>query len=183
MDITEKLSALINASNSVTGVTDTTITDAIRTLIQGYGQTIGNIYTRTGSFTTNTSQTATVAFQELPDLIVIPSIYGIDLGENYWQGWFWLKSKGNEQASVFYSSSSSSLWWQEMYMTTSGNSITFSQTAYNFSNGSANGTFRNQTFQYTAYYFGDEVEVNKYYTGSAKPANTFGQDGDLFLKI
>lgn len=51
MSIYSKLSALLTAANTTTGESDTTLTDAVQTLIDGYGQGGGGLKYKTGSFT------------------------------------------------------------------------------------------------------------------------------------
>lgn len=49
MSILSKLQALLTAANATTGETDTTLTDAVQTLVDGYGQGGGGVLT--GSIT------------------------------------------------------------------------------------------------------------------------------------
>ena len=51
MSIYSKLNSLLTAANNKTGESDTTLTDAVQTLIDGYGQGGGGLKYKTGSFT------------------------------------------------------------------------------------------------------------------------------------
>lgn len=52
MTIKQKIQSLLTAANTKTGESDTTLTDAVQTLIDGYGQGGGSGYSKkTGSFT------------------------------------------------------------------------------------------------------------------------------------
>lgn len=52
MTILQKIQSLLTAANTKTGESDTTLTDAVQTLIDGYGQGGGSGYAKkTGSFT------------------------------------------------------------------------------------------------------------------------------------
>lgn len=53
MSILSKLQALLTAANTTTGESDTTLTDAMQNLIDGYGQ--GGEVFQTGSFTPDTN--------------------------------------------------------------------------------------------------------------------------------
>lgn len=63
MSIYSKLSSLLTAANNKTGESDTTLTDAVQTLIDGYGQGGGGTETEdnlvTGNFTTYTNDRVT----------------------------------------------------------------------------------------------------------------------------
>lgn len=63
MSIYSKLSALLTAANTTTGESDTTLTDAVQTLIDGYGQGGGGTEAEdnlvTGNFTTYTNNRVT----------------------------------------------------------------------------------------------------------------------------
>lgn len=54
MSIYSKLSSLLTAANNKTGESDTTLTDAVQTLIDGYGQGGGGVPIETGTFTVAT---------------------------------------------------------------------------------------------------------------------------------
>ena len=66
-----KLSALLTAANTKTGESDTTLTDAIQTLIDGYGQGGSSVQTATGTFTGNGAQELSITCSFAPDLVVI----------------------------------------------------------------------------------------------------------------
>ena len=80
MSIYSKLSALLTAANTKTGESDTTLTDAIQTLIDGYGGGGGGgsgIDYDTGSFTPTSDTTASDAVSvphrlgAVPDLVIV----------------------------------------------------------------------------------------------------------------
>lgn len=54
MSIYSKLNSLLTAANNKTGESDTTLTDAVQTLIDGYGQGGGGVPIETGTFTVAT---------------------------------------------------------------------------------------------------------------------------------
>lgn len=58
MTVTQKLQALLNASNAKTGESDTTLTDAVQTLIDGFGQGGGVLPAEIESITVYTQEEA-----------------------------------------------------------------------------------------------------------------------------
>lgn len=58
MTVTQKLQALLDASNAKTGESDTTLTDAVQTLIDGFGQGGGGLPAEIESITVYTQEEA-----------------------------------------------------------------------------------------------------------------------------
>lgn len=58
MTVTQKLQALLDASNAKTGKSDTTLTDAVQTLIDGFGQGGGGLPAEIESITVYTQEEA-----------------------------------------------------------------------------------------------------------------------------
>lgn len=81
MNVKEKLQALLTASNNTTGETDTTLTDAVQRLVDGYGgglpDWIGEMDVQTFSpiVDVSTEQTFSIALKNAPDLFIIRSNY------------------------------------------------------------------------------------------------------------
>lgn len=72
MSIRSKIQALIAAANNTTGESDTTLTDAIQTLVDGYGQG-GGVTTQPLSVTENGTYTAPSGTAYTPVTVNVPS--------------------------------------------------------------------------------------------------------------
>lgn len=78
MSIRSKIQALITAANATTGESDATLTDAVQTLVDGYGQgggDFGNLSMHSGEFTVSgsseTSFQITHGFSSFPILLAV----------------------------------------------------------------------------------------------------------------
>lgn len=78
LEIKSKLQSLLTAANTKTGESDATLTDAVQTLVDGYGQgggDFGNLSMHSGEFTVSessvTSFQITHGFSSFPILLVV----------------------------------------------------------------------------------------------------------------
>jgi len=97
MSILSKLQALLTAANTKTGESDTTITDAMQTLVDGYGQGGGSSNYATGLVTLSTDLSLTTSPKNIPGLqlsfqpdffYIAPERTSFETRENY-DGGLW----------------------------------------------------------------------------------------------
>lgn len=82
MNVKEKLQALLTASNNTTGETDTTLTDAVQRLVDGYGQGggttyVGTVVSASGTLTNSAAATKTLVHNLNTQKIIAVLVYAI----------------------------------------------------------------------------------------------------------
>ena len=69
--LTDAINALTTYANTVTSASDTTLSDAVATLVAGYGGGGGSVQHKSGTFTGTGNSWVDIAFGFVPDLIYI----------------------------------------------------------------------------------------------------------------
>ena len=80
--LTDAINALTTYANSVTGESDTTLSDAVYSLASGYGGSSGSIVSESGTYTAAESSIPTISFtgshSTAPDIIVFTDVSSSD---------------------------------------------------------------------------------------------------------